>query len=265
MKLSFSTLGCPEWDIEKIAEMASIYGFHGVELRVKGRQHIDPALTDTDRKYIRNLFEKRKVEICCLSGYSFFNSGKKEELENNGDLLMSYIDLAVDVGAPFIRTFIGDYALPLTDEDVIKNAAYYLNLCGAVAEKKGVRILVETHDSFSLSPRMGTLMEKINNGGVAVLWDIHHTCRHGEQPAETYQALGRHIRHLHIKDADGEKLRLTGEGALPIQDIIGLLKKEGYKGYLSLEWEKTWIKDLEEPEVAFPKYIEYMRRLLQAF
>ena len=37
------------------------------------------------------------------------------------------------------------------------------------------------------------------------------------------------------------------------------LRGIGYAGYLSFEWEKRWHPEIEDPEVAFPRYIEYMR------
>src|SRR5438876_584749 len=36
MKLAFSTLGCPHWELERIAEAARAYGYRAVELRAIG-------------------------------------------------------------------------------------------------------------------------------------------------------------------------------------------------------------------------------------
>jgi hypothetical protein len=38
----------------------------------------------------------------------------------------------------------------------------------------------------------------------------------------------------------------------------------GYQGLYSFEWEKKWHPEIEEPEVAFPQYVETMKGLLQA-
>ena len=57
----------------------------------------------------------------------------------------------------------------------------------------------------------------------ALLWDAHHTYRRRttKQPAETYAALGRWVRHTHLKDsmpagADAEYV-LTGNGDVPVK------------------------------------------------
>jgi len=36
MKLAFSTLGCPNWELERIAQAAHAFGYEGVELRALG-------------------------------------------------------------------------------------------------------------------------------------------------------------------------------------------------------------------------------------
>ena len=38
----------------------------------------------------------------------------------------------------------------------------------------------------------------------------------------------------------------------------------GYDGALSLEWEKLWHPDLDEPNVVLPRAITYLRDLLGA-
>ena len=43
--------------------------------------------------------------------------------------------------------------------------------------------------------------------------------------------------------------------------FVKLMTERGYDGYYSLEWEKMWHPEIEEPEVAFPQYVEYMRKL----
>jgi sugar phosphate isomerase/epimerase len=262
MKLSFSTLGCPDWDLKKIVDMAGEYGFDGVELRVMGKQHIDPALNSGERKAVKNLFQQKNVEICCLAGYSFFNSDDTGKLESNKNLLHQYIDLAYDLEVPYIRTFVGDYSTPMLEDQVIENTSHYLNICGKIAEEKGVQILIETHDSFSTAQKVNKILKKIDNNGVAALWDIHHPYNNGEMPETTYDILGNRIKHVHIKDVAGETLCLMGKGSLPVRQIVDLLKSENYNGYLSLEWEKMWVKELEDPEIAFPQYIKYMRSII---
>jgi sugar phosphate isomerase/epimerase len=266
MKLSFTTLGCPDWDLKTIAEKASEYGFDGVELRLKDKKHVDVDLDASERKEVRKLFESKNVEIACLSSYADFASDKRDVLEKNKDMLLSYIDLAVDLGSPCIRTFVGYYPETITEEQVTRNCAEFLNICGEKAEKKGIILALEIHEPFGTGHQIHNIIKLVNNNGVGVLWDIDPAIREGESPEETYRLVGSKVKHIHVKDsimeADGKTTyKLMGEGDLPVGKIVDVLEANNYKGYYSLEWEKMWHPELEGPEIAFPRYVEYMRKL----
>jgi len=82
-----------------------------------------------------------------------------------------------------------------------------------------------------------------------------------------YQKLKKYIRHTHIKDlimVDGKaQYRLLGKGESPIFEVISLLKKDGYKGFYSFEWEKLWHPEIDEPEVALADYSKVMIKQLK--
>jgi len=96
-----------------------------------------------------------------------------------------------------------------------------------------------------------------------VLWDLHNPIALGEPPAKTASFIGSHTRHVHIKD--GKKsgaYTLLGEGDTPLPELVAALHQVGYRGYLSLEWEKAWHPELAEPEVVFPHAARYLTKLL---
>jgi sugar phosphate isomerase/epimerase len=102
---------------------------------------------------------------------------------------------------------------------------------------------------------------------VALLWDAHHTFVAGkEPPAKTFEALKPYIRHTHLKDSkpEGKEVRyvLTGQGTVPVRETVNILAKSGYNGFYCFEWEKGWHPEIEEPEVAFPQFVERMREYL---
>ncbi len=111
------------------------------------------------------------------------------------------------------------------------------------------------------------LMEFVDSDSVGILWDIHHPYRSaGESPSETWQTLGKWIRYTHWKDSFPRgadyQLCLIGGGDLPLEEIFRVLKQGGYSGYLTLEWEKKWHPEIEEPEKAFPGFVRVMRGLI---
>jgi len=55
---------------------------------------------------------------------------------------------------------------------------------------------------------------------------------------------------------------LLGDGDVPVKRMLDLLVAGAYDGYAILEWEKRWIPNLQEPEIAFPQYVAKMREWL---
>ena len=49
---------------------------------------------------------------------------------------------------------------------------------------------------------------------------------------------------------------------MPLERIVSVLVKGGYRGHYGLEWEKAWHPEIEEPEVAFAEYVKRMRSYL---
>jgi sugar phosphate isomerase/epimerase len=103
------------------------------------------------------------------------------------------------------------------------------------------------------------ILTRVGSPHFALLWDAHHSFVAGkEQPKDTWAALGRWMRHTHLKDskAAGAERRyvLTGTGEVPVREQVKVLAAGAYKGFYSFEWEKGWHPEIEEPEVAFPHY-----------
>ena len=101
------------------------------------------------------------------------------------------------------------------------------------------------------------------------MWDSHHPHRAGETPAEVYANLGRRILLTQIKDArrepgDGWRLVLLGQGEVPVREMLGLLAAGGYRGWISVEWEKRWHPEIEAPEVALPQHLAVLAEWMEA-
>jgi sugar phosphate isomerase/epimerase len=114
------------------------------------------------------------------------------------------------------------------------------------------------------------LLATVDSPWVGAVWDSHHPHRMGESPAQVYQALGGRILLAQVKDArrdaaraDGWQLTLLGEGEVPVRDMLGLLTAGGYRGWISVEWEKRWHPEIEEPEVALPQHLKLLSSWLE--
>jgi sugar phosphate isomerase/epimerase len=91
----------------------------------------------------------------------------------------------------------------------------------------------------------------------------------GETPAEVYANLGSRLLLAQVKDArpapDGEwRLVLLGAGEVPVSEMLRLLTAGGYPHWISVEWEKRWHPEIEDPEVALPQHLDLLTAWLES-
>jgi len=270
MKLSFTTLGCPNWDLHKIISSAAEMGFHAVDFRglledldITRRPEFTSNLNET-----KILLSKYGISVSGISISARFAVVDPAEREKQFDETRRNIALAAELNAPVIRIYGGRMPRGYTHETIMPILVKNLQEIGDEANDYGVTLALETHDDWIDSKLCARLMREVNHPRIRILWDLHHPYRmRGERPEETYANLAPYIVGIHVKDSiidSNEKIRyvLLGEGDVPIKRMLELLIEGGYKGYATLEWEKRWHPDLLEPEIVFPHYVQKMREWL---
>ena len=269
MKLSFSTLGCPEFDWSDIYSMAKDFGFHGIEMRGLGDNIFDVCarpFTEENLPQTVARLRRMRLEIPCLStGKSLQYPETNEEVIEE---IKRYIDLANKLGTPYIR-IMGDGTAQMRDPVDDETVLSALKSLMPYAEEKNVTLLVETNGVYANTERLRDLLNQIESDNIGALWDMHHPyCFFGEKPGKTVQNLGAYIKFTHIKDSIMENgkvvYKMMGDGDLPIAEIMQALRSINYDGYISLEWLKRYAPDLEDAGVVFPHFANFMSQFLGA-
>ncbi|MCL2693493.1 MAG: AMP-binding protein [Oscillospiraceae bacterium] len=262
MKISFSTLACPDFSWTDIYSMAKDLGFNGIEIRGLGDDifAVKAKPFSADIEKTKETLKRTGLEIPCLSsGCPLKNTDKS--VQNHAEI-EQYVTLASRLGTPYIR-ILADAEPHVTGEVDDAAVEKELRSLAAIAERGGVVLLVETNGVYADTKRLRKLLDAVNSPYVAALWDMHHPFRYfGERGEETIANLGKYIKYVHTKDSvqDGGKIRyrLMGEGDLPVPDMLRALEKSGYDGYISLEWVKRWAGNLEDAGIVFPHFARYM-------
>lgn len=269
MKLSFSTLACPDWDMKKVVRFAVDNKYDGVELRGTP-PHLSKDYSQIERQVVRDLFYNNGLEIPCITAYTRFNDQKVKLRQRNVEELKRMIELAADLGATYVRTFGTDVDNSYELSEVITWTAEAFKEIDNYAASKGVRVLLETHDFLSRGEDVVKIFEKSQTSSCGVLWDVAHSIRAGEGIATTLNYLGDYIYHIHLKDwlplpyCSRDYYVLMAAGLLPLKELLERLKTINYQGYLSLEWEKVWHPEIEESDIAIVQYALKMREYLNS-
>lgn len=266
MKLAFSTLVCPQWTLEEIFHCAREQGIEGIDFRGVGDE-IDitrmSAFTDDLPKTLRQLKEHH-LQLPCFNTSITLVSPAPDRWQMMLDECHRYAALAEKTHTPFLRVFGGCLPKGMTRSEGLALAQRHLKQAAKVASQFGCRVLLETHDDWSTAEHILELLEPFDPQSVGVLWDIDHSFRHGEPPAQTASALRDWIAHTHIKDSimhGATRLpTLLGRGELPLGDYISQLDAIGYTGWTCLETEKRWNEEAPDPQQSIPDFVRFMRR-----
>lgn len=267
MKLSFSTLGCPDWDFGEVFAVASDLGYDGIEIRGIAEEIYAPRVREFQSEYLESTAARLKsagLEVPILTTSAFL--GATSDISGAEFEVKEYVALAAKLGAPYVRVLGECCPEPRYGIDEGEVLRRFAALCDYAAGF-GITLLIETNGYLADSAKMLDFIERVCRPNTGVLWDIHHTVRFfGEAPSETVARLGKYIKHVHVKDSvrgtNGKiTYMLTGYGDIPVAEAYSALSSTGYSGFYSYEWVKRWSRELAEPSVAFYQYLNYMREL----
>ncbi|WP_326668181.1 sugar phosphate isomerase/epimerase family protein [Streptomyces canus] len=262
MKLAFSTLGVPGLPLTDVLRLATTHGYHGVELRAHPEEPVHPGIGLAERADAVAEFKAAGVEVLGLAGYARVAAPGDDEpvVEEIHRLL----DLARDLGAGFVRVFPGA-ASDQSREEADATAARRLGTAAEYAGDLDVRILLETHDSHRTGADAIRVLGPVGHRQVGSLWDVMHTWLGGEQPSETYAALGPYLGYVQVKDiasADDTTPVALGSGVLPLAECVEVLSRHGWDGWLCWEYEKRWYEAAAPLETLLGAGREHLARLM---
>ena len=261
MKTAFTTYSTPAWDIERIVAAAVLYGYQGLEFRMLAGQPLAPDIPADRRRRIKHLCDSNGLDICVVGSGCRFSSSDPAERSKNVEQLRGFIDLAVEWEAPVVRIFGGVHPQGVPAETVYDYVAESIAEAIPHAVQAGVLLAIETHDDFRSSRAVEAIFQRVPSPALRCVWDILHPYRAGEVYTETYSRIREKVVHVHFKDArrSGPNWEATmpDDGELPLAEIVEALRRDGYEGYLSLEYEGR-----DDPERALRLFAKKLSELV---
>lgn len=268
-RLAFSTLGCPDWDLNRIMDFASQYGYSGIEVRgiqreldlTKCKEFSTPAARKETMKRMR----AKGLQFVNLGSSANLHTAAPAERTKQLDEAKRFIDLANELNCPYVRVFPNNFPKDSTKEATIALIADGLKELGKYAGDSGVRVLMETHGDLVRKDDLISIMNQTDTKNTGLIWDISNMWTvTGEDITNVYDALKPYLYHVHLKDAKKNEGKLDyvflGKGDVPIMSAIELLAKNNYKGYYSFEWEKLWHPEIADPAEAFADFSNTMNK-----
>lgn len=266
MKLSFSTKGWHGYSWEQFCHVASELKFQGIELHnihnelFEGKDgvfHTPSAASST----IRQLREMN-LSISCID--TVCNPADSAAQKETQEEIFACMEIASNLRIPYVR--IRAFKVSNSEENDIEAVKRCLTAILPSAEKRQISVIIETIGLFADTSKLRDVLNYFSSDNLAALWEMYapySIC--GESPEATITNLGAYVKHIHLKDfekdSDGSiKYCLIGEGQLPIDEMMLALRSVNYSGFISLEWDPTWMPQLDDMEIIFSHFENFMRK-----
>jgi len=230
MKLSLLTylLG-KDMSLAELLDVCRAARIPGIEFRAEldHKHGVELDRTAEERAEIRQRCADAGIAVACVATGCKFEYPQADKRQEDIDRAKQYVDLAADIGAPRIRVFGNAFpAEGITKAEVIANVGQALREIAEHGAERDVDVCLEMHGDFYWWEYTLQAVQIADHPRVGIV----HNCDPRELRfgpiASFYEPVKTYVRHVHMHDL---------ENGYPYPAFLGMLKRDGYSGYLSLE------------------------------
>ena len=236
-------------DIPKFLAEAGRLGYKAVEL-LSGWTNTPEQIQDA-----RSRADDLGLRVCCYGVSNDFCVTGSEMDAQVADVKRG-IETAVQLGAPVVRVFSGSRRKGMSFESARGMIVEGFYRIAPEAEAAGITMAMENHGRLAAtSEQVMRIIKSVGSSALKSTLDTGNFAIGDEDPVVAARNLASQVAHVHVKDIAwdnvqgegpqvflsnaGRKLRpeVIGEGQIDFARIFRILKKAGFSGHLSLEYE----------------------------
>ncbi|MDO3679487.1 sugar phosphate isomerase/epimerase family protein [Paenibacillus ehimensis] len=208
-----------------------------------------------DAQQVREALARNGLELACFGACNNLAvTDPAERREQIADVTGS-VDKAAQLGAKVVRVFSGDKAADVTYEQAKAWIIEGLKEGAAYAQQRGITLCLENHGYFAgKADQVLEVIDEVNSPALRSTFDTGNFLLVDDQPNEAMDKLLGVVSHVHFKDFlpvgedyAGRKYKslggvlyagkVPGEGIVDLKHLLGKLKRSGYQGWLTVEYE----------------------------
>ena len=236
-----------EWGIQFAAELGYEYVepmvHWGRELLSEARYFHSVSMLD-DPFRIRDCVEKHGIKISAFSSHSQLS---KPEIAV--EYLKQAARFAKECAAPVLNTHEGHKQTWTTEEEDFVLIKYSLTEAHKVASRRGIKIGLEMHQTYSLIPeKYDRILNLVDSPFVGANFDTGNAYLGGEDPIAWMDRIKHRLVHMHAKDisvaqSDAERGKVMGtavgcacgDGVIDWEAVMAILRTIPQDVVLSVE------------------------------
>ena len=252
MKLGLVTyLWGQDWDLPTVIANCEKTKVLGVELRTEHKHGVEPSLNAKQRKEVKKRFADSPVVFVGPGTNQKYDDPDPVKLKQSIEGTKAFVKLSHDCGGTGVKVKPNSFHKGVDHKTTIEQIGRSLNAVGRFATDYGQKIRLEVHGSCCPLPIMKQIMDIADNPNVGVCWNCNSQDLEGEGLKHNFDL---------VKDRFGATahVRELNVGSYPYQDLIQLLVKMDYAGWVLLECRtrpKDRVKALIEQREVFAKMV----------
>lgn len=239
----FSDEVSPEF--EEAVRLSAEAGAVGLELRGRMFGRSIGQIDDADVERIRETCERHGARVAVIG--SPVGKCHPAEAAEHERLFHRMAELAHRFGTNLIRGFAlwrpdRDRATDPVRPDLdahLPAITTFLQPIVRIAEAEGIRLCLETEGATLVGTcaEARQVMDALGNSpALGVAWDVNNGLACGENPyPEGYSLIRDRVYHVHVKPNTEKSLATVGAAPLTYEQILTVLRDDGYDGWASIE------------------------------
>ncbi len=274
-KFSFTTMGTPELNGKEAIMLAKKLGFDGVDLRVsdvKGELSLNS--TQAEILELQKIFVGEGIKPAGLLCY-----GKRKIPLNDAywpifeETLLREVEIGSILGSPSIRMFGGDISSYHSQAEYIERMA--VGIQKALASFPAMKIVLQNHCNSYTFLQGVALCNYLNHERFGMVFSPDHCFLMQENINEVFGLARKYSKQIYISDIALDKTGkvnernyisgqpvLPGKGDIKIKEALQAIGGNNFDGWVTFKWEKIWHDELEEPEIALPYFLNYIKNIM---
>lgn len=244
----FLDLKNPTMTLEQFLERCAEWGFDGAELT---EYFFRKPITPDSLMRLKNKAARLGLDITGTPIGNTFTLPPGDARDRQVASVKQWIDVSAELGSPAIRIFAGGTPKGAEEAQARKWAVECIEACLEHAAKRGVFLALENHGGVvATAEGMLEFAKAIKHDWFGFNLDGGNF--HSEDPYAELEKCAPFAVTCQVK---AEISRKGKKEAADYARIVEILRKAGYRGYVTLEYESA-----EDPMGAIPKHLEALRK-----
>lgn len=241
-----------EMDLPTLIKNCETTDMQAVELRTTHKHGVEPSLNEEQRREVQKRFADTAVVCVGLGSDERFDNPDPAVVRKAIERSKEFIRLSHDIGSSGVKVKPDSFHKEVPHEKTIEQIGKSLNELGEYAAGFGQQVRLEVHGQCAELPTIKAIMDIATDENVAICWNSNVSDLKRDGLEKNFNLVRKRFgATCHVREVTGKDY--------PWQELVNLLVKTDYEGYVLLEAaskQTDYVAAMAEQVKAFHALVE---------